>query len=278
MEREENRLLVVIPAYNEEGAISSIVSRCLDARESIVNETAVSSVQVTVVSDGSHDRTTELAREFEPQINVISYEHNKGYGAAIKIGFESNESELVSFLDADGTCDPLNFVPMIQQMEQENLDVVLGSRMGPDSKMPFIRRVGNLFYRSIVNTLAHANVQDVASGMRVIRRSSLPNVSPLPNGLEFTPVMSCRAVMDPNLSIGEIPMSYRERVGRSKLSVVKDGFRFLSSIINVAITFQPFKFIAPLSVLLGGIALCYAVPLTLEYMNTSRSKRVWSTV
>jgi len=101
------QLDIVIPAFNEEQAIEAIVRRCLAARATIIEETPVTNVTVTVVSDGSSDRTAEIAKSFEPDIDVVAYEHNRGYGAAIKTGFAAGSGDLVSFLDADGTCDPL---------------------------------------------------------------------------------------------------------------------------------------------------------------------------
>jgi predicted nucleic acid-binding Zn ribbon protein len=78
--------------------------------------------------------------------------------------------------------------------------------------------------------------------MRVIRKSSLKKIYPLPDGLHFTPAMSCRAVLDSEIKIVEIPMRYEERVGQSKLGVVGDGLRFLKTIIDIALTYEPFKF------------------------------------
>jgi hypothetical protein len=94
----------------------------------------------------------------------------------------------------------------------------------------------------MINFLGNTAITDSASGMRVIRKSSLKKLYPLPDGLHFTPAMSCRAVMDQNLTIAEIPMRYEERVGRSKLGVLQDGMRFLKTIIDIALTYKPFKF------------------------------------
>jgi len=69
---------------------------------------------------------------------------------------------------------------------REQADVVLGCRLNPDSKMPPIRRVGNLIFATILSVLSSNRVRDTASGMRVIRRSSLDSLYPLPDGLHFT--------------------------------------------------------------------------------------------
>jgi glycosyltransferase involved in cell wall biosynthesis len=262
------RLDIVIPAYNEEEAIEAIVRRCLAARETIIGETPVTDVTVTVVSDGSRDRTADLARSFEPDIGVIAYEHNRGYGAAIKTGFAAGTGELVAFLDADGTCDPLFFVPMINELVEKDASVSIGSRMGPESRMPPIRRLGNRIWRTIINWLAHAEISDSASGMRVIRRDALAILDPLPDGLHYTPTMSCRAVLDARLLIVEVGMSYEERVGRSKLSVVRDGVRFLKTILDVGLTYQPFRLISLPGLFLLLVALALLAPVVYFYART----------
>ena len=235
------KLSIVIPAYNEEEAIAAIINRCLAERENIVRETPVDDVEVIVVNDGSQDRTAEIAGQFK-DISLITYGKNRGYGAAIKSGFEKATGTLVAFLDADGTCDPHYFIDMCKKMIHEGADIVIGSRMTAESKMPAIRKVGNLLYAALINLLGNTAITDSASGMRVIRKSSLKKIYPLPDGLHFTPAMSCRAVLDSEIKIVEIPMRYEERVGQSKLGVVGDGLRFLKTIIDIALTYEPFKF------------------------------------
>jgi len=260
------KLSIVIPAYNEEEAIADIIRRCLAERENIVRETAVEDVEIIVVNDGSHDRTAEIAGQFR-DIVLISYEKNRGYGAAIKSGFEKATGTLVAFLDADGTCDPRYFIDMCKKMAEEDADIVIGSRMTPSSRMPLIRKVGNRFYALLINILGNTSITDSASGMRVIRKSSLRKLYPLPDGLHFTPAMSCRAVLDQNLTIAEVPMTYEERVGRSKLGVVQDGARFLKTIVDIALTYAPFKFFGIAGIVMFLVGFLYGLYPLLYYLR-----------
>lgn len=126
--------------------------------------------------------------------------------------------------------------------------------------MPAVRRLGNRLFRSLVNCFGGPKVSDVASGMRVVRRKALPRLYPLPDGLDFTPAMTVRAVLDPGLTLGEVPMPYEERVGRSKLNVLKDGARFLSVILDTAVTYRPTYLFGAAAVLLAAlsvIVLCF---------------------
>src|SRR3954465_416867 len=104
----KNSLTIVIPALDEEAAIAATIARCLDARGRIKDAANLDDVEIIVVSDGSTDRTPEIAQGFE-EVRVIVFEKNRGYGAAIKEGFEQGTGSLVGFIDADGTCDPLYF-------------------------------------------------------------------------------------------------------------------------------------------------------------------------
>jgi len=245
------KLSIVIPALNEEKSIAKIIERCLSRREEIMTHTAVTEVDIVVISDGSTDRTAAIANSYKG-ISTIVFEENRGYGAAIKSGWRESGGDLLAFLDADGTCDPKYFIPMCQTIQESDVDIVLGSRMGPDSKMPKIRRIGNTMFTLLLGFLSREQLTDAASGMRVVRKTSLERILPLPDGLHFTPAMSARALVDPELKIGEIPMLYEERVGRSKLSVIKDGIRFLKVIVSTAIYMRPSRLTMPV---IGGLIL-----------------------
>src|SRR5439155_26515321 len=155
-----------------------------------------------------------------------------------KEGFRQASGDLLSFLDADGTCDPMCFGDMCREMRDPSVSLALGSRMGSGNQMPRLRRLGNRLYAFLLGFLSGEAVSDTASGMRVIRRAALPQLYPLPDGLHFTPAMSARAIMS-GLRIIEVPMPYAERVGESKLKVLRDGVRFLVSIGDALLLYRP---------------------------------------
>ncbi|MFB3787456.1 MAG: glycosyltransferase family 2 protein [bacterium] len=251
--REEG-LTIVIPALNEEEAIESTIQRCLAARAPIQQQTGLRRVDIIVVDDGSTDQTHAKASRYEPEIRVLRHEKNLGYGAAIKHGFRESRTTLAGFLDADGTCDPLFFIPLCLKQKEGDYDVVLGSRMGPESEMPAVRRLGNRLYSLLLGLLAQQRITDTASGMRVVKAASLSKIEPLPDGLHYTPAMTSRVLFRPGLTLAEVPMPYAERIGESKLSVVKDGVRFLRIILEMALIYRPLHFFGTAA--LGLFALC----------------------
>jgi glycosyltransferase involved in cell wall biosynthesis len=252
------KLTIVVPALNEEKAIGSTIERCLAAREDIVRDSPVDEVEIIIVSDGSTDRTAEVAAAFD-EVRVIVFERNRGYGAAIKRGFEEGSGELVGFLDADGTCEPAFFATLCRALIEEEAAVALGSRMGPESRMPMVRRIGNRIYAFILSALSNRVVTDTASGMRVIRRDALPHLYPLPDGLHFTPAMSARVLMDDRLAVAERPMPYEERIGESKLHVIKDGARFLRTILEMTLMWQPAKLFVVAAVACFALMMLFGV-------------------
>lgn len=241
------KLTIVIPALNEQDAIGSTIERTLAARDAIVQNSPVDDVEIIVVSDGSTDRTAEIAAGYDG-IRLIIFEKNRGYGAAIKKGFEEGTGSVVGFLDADGTCDPNFFADLCRALTEDNAAVAIGSRMGPQSHMPGIRRFGNRVYALILSALSNRVITDSASGMRVIRRDALEQLYPLPDGLHFTPAMSARVLMDENLTIVERPMTYEERIGESKLHVFRDGIRFFRTILEMTMMWRPAKLLVAASV------------------------------
>lgn len=251
-------LSVVIPAYNEENGIKEIAERVL-AVEPALKKAGVDRLELLVVDDGSRDRTAEVASAI-PGVSLIRHPRNKGYGAALKTGFSKASGELIGFLDADGTYPP-EYFPQLCQSALNGSDLVIGSRMaGADSKMPLTRRVGNFFFANLLSILGRQKVTDSASGMRVFKREILEQVYPLPDGLNLTPVMSTRALHE-GIKIVEVPIPYSERVGRSKLSVIRDGQVFLQSMVWTAMSYNPVRILGLIG--LAGIGLAGLVFLGL---------------
>lgn len=260
-------LQVVIPALNEEQSIAAIIERTLASVPEICRVGGITNVHVTVVSDGSTDRTAAIARQYQPEICVIEFEKNKGYGAAIKAGWQSSDAALLGFLDADGTCDPAFFGPLCAALTSDRYDVALGCRMTDLSEMPRVRRFGNRAFALLLQALSSTSVRDTASGMRVVRRTSLPQLMPLPDGLHFTPAMSARVMLSRRLKLIELDMPYAEREGESKLHVVRDGGRFLRAILQAAILFRPSRVLGLVAAALGVASVVIGLPAVTTYFG-----------
>ncbi len=238
------RLALVIPALNEEQAIAGTLRRALAARAKVIAQTPVKEMVIVFVNDGCTDRTQQIVDQPEfNEVVKVNYGRNRGYGAAIKAGFLATDCDLVGFMDADGTCEPDFCINLINALVDQKADVVLARRLEANTEMPMIRKVGNRIFATLLGVMSgHTDITDTASGFRIIKRDSLKLMSPLPDGLHYTPAMSCICLLDPRLKIVEVAgMHYKEREGRSKLKVIRDGFRFLWTILFSAACYSPVK-------------------------------------
>lgn len=261
-------LSVVIPAYNEEQGIAEIMNRVLSIRPGL-SEVGVDALELLVVDDGSRDRTVEIAQSIaqaDRDVVVIQHAVNRGYGGALKTGFSHARGEIIGFLDADGTYPP-EYFPQLCREALNGSDLVIGSRMaGASSQMPVTRRVGNVFFAGLLTLLGWQRITDSASGMRVFKREVLPVVYPLPDGLNLTPVMSTRAVHE-GVKMAEVAIPYSERLGRSKLSVVRDGLLFLESMVWTVMAYNPVRVLGILGLIGTGLAVLTGLGLVIARLS-----------
>jgi hypothetical protein len=143
--------------------------------------------------------------------------------------------------------------------------------------MPVMRRVGNVLFAGLISVLGDQRVRDSASGMRVIRRERLRLLYPLPNGLNFTPIMSLRAMQE-GLSLVEVPIPYRERVGQSKLSIVRDGLRYTHSILWTALGYNPVRVLGTAGLAGMGFAAVVGVALIIARLRGVTTLSPWDVV
>jgi glycosyltransferase involved in cell wall biosynthesis len=254
-----NILSVVIPAYNEEDGVAEVIERVL-AMEPELQKVGLDGLELIIVDDASKDRTAAIVEEYVNRgVVLIKHKQNRNYGGAIKTGFRHAKGDYLAFMDADGTYPPEYYPKMFQALIEQQADLVIGSRMaGAESEMPLTRRIGNTLFAGLVTVIGHVRITDSASGQRILRRDVLERLYPLPDGLNFTPVMSTRGIHE-DIKMIEVPIKYEEREGESKLSVVNDGLRFLFTILGTAATYNPVRLLGGLSI--GAVVLAVLVML-----------------
>ncbi|MEO8607711.1 MAG: glycosyltransferase family 2 protein [Chloroflexota bacterium] len=271
-----NILSVVIPAYNEEDSVADCIERVL-AVEPELKKVGLDALELIIVDDCSKDRTAEIVKGYlDRGVVLIQHKVNRNYGGALKTGFRHAKGNYLAFMDADGTYPPEYYPNMFQAMMEQKADLVIGSRMaGVQSEMPFTRRLGNTLFAGLVTMIGNVRITDSASGQRILRRDILEKLYPLPDGLNFTPVMSTRALHE-DLKMIEVPIRYEERAGESKLSVVRDGMRFLFTILGTAAAYNPVRLLGGLSVVAIILAALAILPWLLAVKDGVQNRTAYT--
>lgn len=223
-------LSIIIPAFNEEEGVGVTVRRCKGALLRVPCET-----EIIVVDDGSTDSTAQIAKDAGAR--VIRLDRNRGKGIALKVGYAEAKGDILAMTDADGSY-PVERIPeMVKDVVSGEADLVIGSRFLPDSKsnLPAIRRVGNKILSYFVSFLTRSKITDSTSGLRVFRRDILPLVEVKAKGLDYEIEMTTLALRK-KVRLKEVPIIYSERIGRSKLRIVRDGIRFTLAVLRAMLS------------------------------------------
>ncbi len=206
-------LSLVIPAFNE----AAVIARAITEAEASLT-TYFGSFEVLVVDDGSGDTTAaEVSATLPsaPHTRLLRHEGNRGYGAALRTGFEAARFELVAFTDADCQFD-LTELAQLADLAADT-PVVVGYRA--DRKDPWRRRFLSWGYNVMARALLGTRVRDVDCALKVFHRSALAGLLPESRGFFVNTEMMTRARQQ-NLPVTEIPVTHRPRAGgESKVSL-----------------------------------------------------------
>ena len=236
------RFTIVVPAYNEQEPISQVL-------EDLVSRYA-DSAEIIVVDDGSTDNTEATVKRF-PQVQLVSHKRNFGYGAALKSGILSAETELVCLFDGDGQHNPDDVQRLLDV--SGDADLVVASR-GASAYRRLLRAPGKLVLQLLANFLVGRRIPDLNSGLRVLRREMmLRYLHLLPNGFSASTTMTMIALSQ-DYEVRYVSVSAARRKGRSQVRQVRDGLGTIMLILRMLLLFRPMKFFTPLSALLvlGG--------------------------
>ena len=238
-------LSVVIPAYNEEGAVRQIIE---DVRREM-DPTGVP-YEVIVIDDGSSDRTLEIARETGAIVD--NNQVNTGYGASLKRGIRHAQYEYVAIIDADGTY-PARYLPDMLLMCRHQ-DMVVGDRGAAMKNVPWIRKPAKWVLNTFASFLAERRLNDLNSGLRVFRKSELvPFIPLLPQKFSFTTTITlCMSCNGKRMIY--TPIEYGKRVGKSKIRPV-DFLNFIILVLRMTVLFNPLRVFIPLGLALMAVGV-----------------------
>jgi len=234
-----DRRVAIVPARNEEGAVGGVVAeiRAFDP-----------GLDVVVVDDGSTDRTAEIA--MAAGAYVVRLPFNLGIGAAVQTGFKfalEHGYELAVRLDGDGQHDPAELPKLLEVLDRDAADIVVGSRFvngSGEHRGPRTRRIGIVFFARLVSALTRQRVTDTTSGFQALNRRGIAIfAADYPH--DYPEVEATVMVHKHRLRLVEVPVRMREREhGESSITVLRSIYYMLK--VTLA--------------LLVGMLRAYAVP------------------
>lgn len=174
---DQKELSVIVPAYQEGPRIHDNLVTLLGELDLLgIN------YEVIVVSDGNTDNTAaEAERVGSPRLKVLAYAANMGKGYALGYGVGHASGRLVTFIDADMELDPSDIKHFIAAIEDNDADIVIGSKRHPQSKVayPVFRRFESAVYQLLIRVLFNLKVRDTQTGHKLFKREVLSDIVPL---------------------------------------------------------------------------------------------------
>lgn len=236
---------IILPAFNEEKGIAKVIAgiKALGGGYGII-----------VVDDGSGDGTAAAAAAAGAR--VVRHPYNKGNGAAVKTGIRAAETPYIVLMDADMQHEPAD-IPVLAGLLTD-YDLVIGSRT-KNYKGSFFRGVVNSVFNRVASSLSGFKIDDLTSGFRAFKTELIRKyLHLLPNAFSY-PTTSTLVFIKEGLNVKFVPVRFnpREKGTTSKISPIRDTFRFFALILRIVILYEPMKVFLPVSLLLSFSGLAY---------------------
>ncbi len=252
------RIAVLMPCYNEEAAVATVVA---DFRK------ALPSAEVYVYDNNSRDRTAAVAREAGA---IVRSERRQGKGHVVRRMFADVEADIYVLVDGDATYDAPSAPRMIDKLLDEHLDMVVGLRI--DQSQAAYRlghRTGNRMLTGFLSSTFGQEFKDILSGYRVFSRRFVKSFPVLSDGFEIETELAVYA-LELSLPVAEVETPYyaRPEGSFSKLNTWRDGFRILGTILKLYRSERPLRFFAVIGILLALVAIILAIPIVITFIET----------
>jgi glycosyltransferase involved in cell wall biosynthesis len=227
------KLSVIIPVFNEEHTIVSIVRRVHEQEVPLAKE-------IVIVEDGGTDATWLQLQKVQdlPGVKIVRTSSNLGTGAALRRGFQEATGDILIVQDADLEYDPGDYPKLIEPILEDRADVVYGSRFLSDSRRVLLywHSLGNKVLTHFSNSITNLNLTDMMTCYKAFRREVLKSFELRSNRFGFEPEFTAR-VAQRGWRVYEVPITYHGRgYEEGKKTTWKDGFSALGTILRCAVT------------------------------------------
>ncbi len=255
------KIVVTIPAYNEEGTIAAVINKIHEVMGQNKHN-----YKILVVDDGSRDKTAEIAKKE----GAVVYSHPKNYGLAEAFKTEVEKSldlgaDVIVHIDADTQYKAEEIPKLIAEIEN-GYDLVLGSRFkGTIESMPFMKRIGNIAFSKIISNITGMEISDGQTGFRAFTRRVAESIK-ITSGHTYTQEQIIRAVRE-KFRIKEVPVYFAKRKDKSRL--ISNPFDYAVkawiNIIRIYRDYKPLKFFGIIGALIFSAG--FLLGLYLSYVQ-----------
>ncbi|MEY9883126.1 glycosyltransferase family 2 protein [Bradyrhizobium sp. USDA 329] len=258
------RIAVLVPCYNEEAAVATVVA---DFRK------ALPSAEIYVYDNNSRDRTAAVAREAGA---IVRSERRQGKGHVVRRMFADVEADVYVLVDGDATYDAPSAPGMIDRLLDDHLDMVVGLRVDQvQAAYRLGHRTGNRMLTGFLSsTFGHA-FKDILSGYRVFSRRFVKSFPVLSDGFEIETELAVYA-LELSLPVAEVETPYyaRPEGSLSKLNTWRDGFRILGTMLKLYRSERPLRFFTVIGILLALVSIILAIPIVITFFETGLVPRL----
>src|SRR5438309_7863218 len=251
------RIAVLVPCFNEEAAVATVVANFREA---------LPTAKIFVYDNNSNDRTVEVARAAGA---VVRRERRQGKGHVVRRMFADIDADVYVLVDGDATYDAPSAPRMIEALVSNHLDMVVGFRVD-QSEAAYRRghRTGNWMLTSFLSSVFGQAFTDILSGYRVFSRRFVKSFPVLSDGFEIETELTVHA-LELSLPVAEIETPYyaRPEGSFSKLNTWRDGFRILGTILRLYRSEKPLRFFTAIGVFLMLVSIGLAIPIVVTYLE-----------
>lgn len=239
-------LSIILPAYNEENAIQSVISEVRKAMSMWPG-----TWEILVVDDASTDGTAKFAEE--EGVKVVQRVENGGSGAARKTGTREARGALVAMLDVDGTYDASHLPELLSYFPA--YDQVNGARTSEQGTVKVLRTPAKWVIRKLAEWISGKRIPDLNTGMKIFKRDvMLRYFWVIPDGFSCVTSMTLAFLCNGH-PVKYVPINYRKRIGRSKFHPLKDTANYLFTIFRIIMYFRPLRVFLPLALGIGSVTV-----------------------
>jgi hypothetical protein len=251
------RIAVLVPCFNEEAAVATVVA---DFRN------ALPSAEIYVYDNNSSDRTKAIAVEAGAQVRS---ERRQGKGHVVRRMFADIDADIYVLVDGDATYDAASAPRMIEALVADHLDMVVGLRIDrAEAAWRRGHRAGNWMLTRFLCSVFRQEFKDILSGYRVFSRRFVKTFPVLSDGFEIETELSVHA-LELALPVAEIETPYyaRPQGSFSKLNTWRDGFRILGTIVKLYRSEKPLRFFTAIGCCLALVSVGLAIPVIVTYLE-----------